>query len=45
MTSYWKYGADRHSYAEAKSPFIWKVMRRTVRWAQDTGWQPAPSDC
>jgi GrpB-like predicted nucleotidyltransferase (UPF0157 family) len=35
---------DRIAYTEAKSPFIWQVLRRADGWAQATGWQPAPSD-
>jgi GrpB-like predicted nucleotidyltransferase (UPF0157 family) len=39
-----QYRADRHNYSDAKEPFIWEVMRRADRWAQDTGWEPGASD-
>ncbi len=39
-----EYGEDRHAYTEAKTPFIWEVMRRADRWSQEIGWQPGPSD-
>jgi GrpB-like predicted nucleotidyltransferase (UPF0157 family) len=35
---------DRHSYTEAKIPFIWEVMSRADRWSQNVGWAPGPSD-
>jgi len=35
---------DRRSYLEAKIPIIWDVMRRADQWAQQTGWEPGPSD-
>ena len=35
---------DRHTYTEAKGPFIWEVMARADRWSQEVGWAPAPSD-
>ncbi len=39
-----RYGDDRHSYTEAKSPFIWSVMQRATAWSQEIGWEPGPSD-
>lgn len=39
-----QYRDDRHAYTEAKDAFIWDLMRRADRWAQDTGWQPGTSD-
>jgi GrpB-like predicted nucleotidyltransferase (UPF0157 family) len=38
------HGDDRAGYTDAKSPFIWDVIRRADEWAQTTGWQPGPSD-
>jgi len=35
---------DRHGYLEAKVPIIWEVLRRADQWAQETGWEPGPSD-
>jgi GrpB-like predicted nucleotidyltransferase (UPF0157 family) len=35
---------DRHGYLEAKTPIIWDVLRRADQWAQETGWEPGPSD-
>jgi GrpB-like predicted nucleotidyltransferase (UPF0157 family) len=39
-----RFREDRVAYTDAKSPFIWQVLRRADEWAQATGWQPAPSD-
>lgn len=36
--------ANRQAYTDAKSPFIWTVMRAATEWAQATGWQPGASD-
>ena len=35
---------DRSAYVEAKSPFIWDVIRDADEWAQETGWMPGRSD-
>lgn len=35
---------ERHFYTEAKQPFIWRVMAQADEWAQQTGWEPGPSD-
>lgn len=35
---------DRNAYTEAKDAFIWDIIRRADKWAQDTGWHPGPSD-
>jgi GrpB-like predicted nucleotidyltransferase (UPF0157 family) len=35
---------NRQAYTDAKSPFIWAVMRAATDWAQATGWQPGVSD-
>ena len=35
---------DRLAYTEAKTAFIWKIMQKADRWAQDTGWKLGPSD-
>jgi GrpB-like predicted nucleotidyltransferase (UPF0157 family) len=39
-----QYRDDRLGYTNAKSDFIWRVIARADQWAQDTGWEPAPSD-
>lgn len=39
-----QYGEDRHGYTIAKGPFVWAAMRKADQWAQDTGWEPGPSD-
>lgn len=39
-----QYREDRIGYTEAKEAFIWDVMRRADKWAQNIGWQPGPSD-
>lgn len=39
-----RYREDRIAYTDAKDPFIWEVMRRASLWAQETGWEPGPSD-
>ncbi len=39
-----QYGADRHDYTEAKTPFIWETMMKADRWNQEIGWQPGLSD-
>jgi GrpB-like predicted nucleotidyltransferase (UPF0157 family) len=35
---------DRNAYVDAKSPFIWDVIREADEWAQRTGWEPEPTD-
>ena len=35
---------DRAAYADAKVPFFWELIRRADDWAQETGWEPGPSD-
>lgn len=35
---------DRAAYAEAKSPFIWKVIAQADQWAQQMGWIPGHSN-
>jgi GrpB-like predicted nucleotidyltransferase (UPF0157 family) len=35
---------DRRGYLEAKLPITWDVMRCADQWAQQTGWEPGPSD-
>ena len=39
-----EHSANRQAYTDAKSPFIWTVMRTATEWAQATGWQPGLSD-
>ena len=35
---------DPLGYTTAKGDFIWRVIARADQWAQDTGWEPGPSD-
>ena len=35
---------DRHSYVQAKNPFVWETIQMADGWAQVTGWEPGPSD-
>lgn len=39
-----RYGDDRHRYTEAKVPHVWEIIHRADDWAQQTGWEPPPSD-
>ena len=39
-----QFGTDRVGYTEAKTSFIWEVMRKADQWAQQTGWSPGASD-
>ena len=35
---------QRQAYVEAKTPFIWAVMKRADRWSKKVGWVPGASD-
>lgn len=35
---------DRSGYTEAKTPYVWDLVRRADAWAQRTGWSPGPTD-
>jgi CBS domain-containing protein len=37
-------GVVRRVDMDAKIPIIWDVLRRADQWAQETGWEPGPSD-
>jgi hypothetical protein len=39
-----RFAHDRHGHLETKIPIVWDVLRRADQWAQDTGWEPGPSD-
>ncbi|MCX5976682.1 MAG: GrpB family protein [Coprothermobacterota bacterium] len=39
-----KHGENRDAYTEAKTPFVWEVIRKADRWSQETGWEPGASD-
>jgi GrpB-like predicted nucleotidyltransferase (UPF0157 family) len=39
-----RYRLDRHAYTDAKGPIVWEIIRRADDWAQQTGWEPGPSD-
>lgn len=36
---------DRDGYVDAKTPYVWEIIRRADGWAQQTGWAAPPSDC
>jgi len=35
---------DGAGYTEAKNPEVWQLIRQADQWAQQTGWEPGPSD-
>jgi GrpB-like predicted nucleotidyltransferase (UPF0157 family) len=35
---------DRAAYTDGKNPHIWQLVARADSWAQQTGWEPGPSD-
>jgi GrpB-like predicted nucleotidyltransferase (UPF0157 family) len=35
---------QRHLYVTAKVPFTWETIHMADDWAQQTGWEPPPSD-
>ncbi|MFI5735587.1 GrpB family protein [Kribbella sp. NPDC051587] len=35
---------DRAAYGAAKVPWFWEAIQRADAWAQQTGWEPEPSD-
>ncbi|MFF1822551.1 GrpB family protein [Kribbella sp. NPDC058245] len=35
---------DRAAYGTAKVPWFWDAIRRADAWAQQTGWEPPPTD-
>jgi GrpB-like predicted nucleotidyltransferase (UPF0157 family) len=35
---------ERHTYTDAKGPFLWETMVKADAWAQEIGWEPGPSD-
>lgn len=39
-----QYRTDAHGYTEAKGDFVWRIIAKADKWAQDTGWEPGPSD-
>ena len=39
-----QFAHDRAAYTDAKAPFFWEVIRRADHWAQQSGWEPGPSD-
>lgn len=39
-----QYYEDRRGYTDAKSPFIWDIMKKADKWNQAIGWSPGPSD-
>jgi GrpB-like predicted nucleotidyltransferase (UPF0157 family) len=38
------HGLDGHAYTDAKGPIVWQIIHRADDWAQQTGWEPGPSD-
>ncbi len=39
-----RYRHDGQAYTDAKAPVCWEIIQRADDWAQETGWEPAPSD-
>jgi GrpB-like predicted nucleotidyltransferase (UPF0157 family) len=39
-----KYRNDRQGYVNAKTPYVWEIIRSADAWAQRTGWEPPASD-
>ena len=39
-----RYAHARHAYTDAKGPIVWDLIHRADDWAQQTGWEPGPSD-
>jgi GrpB-like predicted nucleotidyltransferase (UPF0157 family) len=35
---------DGQAYTDAKVPVVWSLAQRADDWAQQTGWEPGPSD-
>ncbi|MDP9847023.1 GrpB family protein [Streptosporangium lutulentum] len=35
---------DRLTYTQAKDAICWQIIQRADEWAQQTGWEPGPSD-
>jgi GrpB-like predicted nucleotidyltransferase (UPF0157 family) len=39
-----EYGHNRRAYSDAKAAFIWEIVAKALRWSQEIGWEPGPSD-
>lgn len=39
-----RFADDRAAYTDAKGPWFWDAIRRADAWAQQTGWEPPPTD-
>jgi GrpB-like predicted nucleotidyltransferase (UPF0157 family) len=39
-----QFAGDRHSYTDAKQPFVWEIMGAADTWSQAVGWEPSASD-
>jgi GrpB-like predicted nucleotidyltransferase (UPF0157 family) len=39
-----QYPHDGLAYANAKGAICWEIIHRADEWAQQTGWEPGPSD-
>jgi GrpB-like predicted nucleotidyltransferase (UPF0157 family) len=39
-----QYRDARHTYSDAKTPFIWDLMKHADAWSQTVGWEPGPTD-
>jgi GrpB-like predicted nucleotidyltransferase (UPF0157 family) len=35
---------DGQAYTDTKASFVWQIVHRADDWAQETGWEPGPSD-
>ena len=39
-----RYADDGPAYTAAKAQIVWDIIQRADNWAQETGWEPGPSD-
>jgi GrpB-like predicted nucleotidyltransferase (UPF0157 family) len=44
LAARYKQPEQRAQYTDAKDPFIWRTIYAANLWAQQTGWEPGPSD-
>jgi GrpB-like predicted nucleotidyltransferase (UPF0157 family) len=35
---------NRLGYTDAKTSFVWGILRKAAKWSNDIGWEPGPSD-
>jgi GrpB-like predicted nucleotidyltransferase (UPF0157 family) len=39
-----KYRDDRLGYTNAKTSFVWNILKKVAQWSKDMGWEPGTSD-